>query len=567
MDLSYRARIASSFVFLACCPLFGAAKLRLDNTTVGPISIATGANGPTQTINASNAGDGALGLSASSNANWLSPTIAAFQPCGLLGNCNPIRISLNAASLAKGTYTGMVTISDPNAIDAPQTITVTVNVGGGVPDAITMYVPNNGTPVTQIFSTGGRVTPTVTQPPNGPSLSLALPSGGSFASTFSYTLTAQAGPGVAAQTYNGSMNVSGSPVANENKNVPITLNVTSQPVAVLSPASLSFRVAANAFKQTQYVFVNNPGSGTLTISGATPSTASGGSSWLTATAGPGYVGITVDPTGLQPNTYTGSVAIASNAANAAVNVPVTFAVVASAPPVVRAGAVVNNATFSGDTLAQGDFPALFGEQLTNGDAIVATNAPYPTSAGGATVYINDQPVPVYYVSANQINFLVPYETRTGDGTLRVDRDGQRGNTVSIRIAPTSPKLLLAANVKGEKVSTALGGALIPVRPGDVLVMYGFGFGATSPAVPTNTATPASPLSYVPGTNNVFFGFGGLFQNPVSTAPQFIGLSPTFISAFYQINVQIPANAPLGPAVPVYIQGNVGTTNQLLLNIQ
>jgi uncharacterized protein (TIGR03437 family) len=566
VDLSYRISVASSFIFLACCPLFGAAKLRLDNTALGPISVATGANGPTQTVNASNAGDGALGLSATSSVTWLSPTVNAFGSCGLLGDCNPIKIALNTASLAKGTYTGLITVSDPNAVDAPQTISVTVNVGGGVPDSITLYIPNNGTPVSQSFSTGGRVTPTVNQPAGGPTLSLALPSGGSFAGTFTYTLTAQASSSVAAQTYNGSIVVAGSPVVSENKTVPVTLNVTSQPIASLSSANLSFRVAANAFKQTQYVFVTNPGAGTLTISGATPTTTSGGSSWLTATPGPGYVGITADPTGLQPGNYAGSVAIASNAANSTANVPVSFTVLAASPPVVRPG-VVNNATFSGDTLAQGDFPALFGEQLTAGDALISSNAPYPTTLGGATVFINNQPAPLYYVSATQINFLIPFEAQTGDGTLRVDRDGQRGNTVSIKIAPSSPKLLLAANQAGQKVSVAEGGALLPVHAGDYLVLYGFGFGATVPAVPTNTATPASPLSNVPGTNNVFFGVGGLFQNPVSTPPQFIGLAPTYISAFYQINVQIPVNAPKGSAVPVFIQGAVGTTNSLLLNIQ
>jgi uncharacterized protein (TIGR03437 family) len=488
----------------------------------------------------------------------------------LLGNCNPIKIALNTASLAKGAYTGIVTIADPNAIDAPQNITVTVNVGGGVPDSITLYVPNNGTPVSQSFSTGGRVTPTVNQPAGGPTLSLALPSAGSFASTFSYTLTAQASSSVATQTYNASLVVSGSPIANENKTVPVTLNVTSGPVASPSPASLSFRVATNAVKETKYLLVNNPGAGKLTISGATASTTSGGATWLTAAPDAsyaGYVDITADPTGLQPGDYTGSVAIASNAANATVNVPVDFTVLAAGPPVVTPGAVVNNATFTSDTLAQGDFPALFGEQLTTGNALTSSNAPYPTTLGGATVNINGQPAPIYYVSANQINFLIPFEATPGDGTLQVVRDGQTGNTVSIKIAPSSPKLLLAANQAGQVVSAAQGGAVLAVHSGDYLVLYGFGFGATNPPVPTNTATPASPLSYVPGTNNVFFGTGGLFENPVSTPPQFIGLSPTFISAFYQINVQIPVNAPKGSAVPMYIQGDAGTTNQLLLNIQ
>ena len=583
MDLRYRVRVASSFVFLISLPVFGAAQLRLDKTAFGPLSVAAGSNGATQTVNATNAGDTPLNLSATSSVTWLSPTVKSFQPCGLLGNCVPISIGLNTAGLAKGAYTGIVTVSDPNAIDAPQNITVTVNVGGGVPDAITLYDPTNGNPASQSFSTGGRVTPTLNQAPGGPTMSLALPGGGSFASTYSYTLTATAGAGVAEKSYTGSMVVAGSPVASENKTVPITMNVTSQPVAVpstdqlntLGPAGVSVRIAQNAVKQTVVVYVYNQrvffgdGSGDASktfvdVTAATASTSTGGG-WLGATFGKGYVALTLDPTGLQPGSYKGSVAGTATAANSSLTIPVNFDVIAAGPPVVSA--VQNNATFTSGVFAQGDFPAIKGEQFTAGNPVIATNAPYPASAGGATVYINDQPAPLYYVSPNQINFLIPYEAALGDGTLRLDRDGQRGNTVSIKIAPSSPKLLLAANQAGAVVSDAQHGAIVPVHAGDYLVMYGFGFGPTVPPVPTNTATPATPYSLVPGTNTVFFGLQGLFQKPVGVPPGFIGLAPTFISAFYQINVQIPADAPTGPAVPMYVQGDAGTTNQLLLNIQ
>ena len=59
---------------LALLPLLGAqsayaqAKLRLTETALGPISVATGSNGQTQTIEAFNAGTGALALSLSSKA-------------------------------------------------------------------------------------------------------------------------------------------------------------------------------------------------------------------------------------------------------------------------------------------------------------------------------------------------------------------------------------------------------------------------------------------------------------------------------------------------------------------
>lgn len=570
MDLKYRVTLAASFAVLACSPLFGAAKLRLQNTALPPISVPAGSNGTDQIVNAINAGDVPLNLSVASSATWMTASAGSLVSCGPIGRCYPITIKLNTASLAKGSYTGFVTVSDANAIDAPQNISVTVAIGGGVPDSMTMYVPVNGSGAAQTFFTGGRANTTVTAPAGGPSLTvdppaLSLPGGGSFEGTYTFTVNSTAGPGVGERAYTGSIAVSGSPVFGENKVVPVTINVTSQPIANLSAIN-PFRIAQGAAKQVQNILVSNAGAGTLSIAKADVTISSGGT-WLTATTGPNYVTLTADPAGLAPGNYQASVAITTNAANASSTVPVNLTILATAPPYTVYGGVVHNATFSNDPLAQGDFPAIFGEQFTTGGLVIASNVPYPTSAGGATVYLNDQPVPLYFVSAGQINFLIPFDAKIGDGTLRVDRDGQRGNTVTVTIKARSPKLLVATNQQGQQVAYALSNALRPVKAGDFITLYGFGFGPTVPASVVNTASSTSSLVYVPGTNTAYFGRSTFPITAVPVTPQFLGLAPGFVTSFYQINVQVPANAPKGAAVPVYILGDAGNTNELLLNIQ
>ena len=568
MDLNRsRLVVLSTLISLSIgAHLYAAPKLRLDKTTIGPISIATGANGPSQTVNANNAGDQPLHLTATSSASWLSATVQPIQSCGTLGaNCSPIIVNLSTQSLAKGTYTGTLTISDPNAIDAPQTITVTVFVGGGIPDNLTFYVPSNGTPVTQSFSAARAVSTTVSQP-GQVSLSVAAPSAGSFATIFPYTVTAKANVGTADGSYNGSILVTGSSIGAENKTVPVTLNVTSQPIASPSQPG-KFRIAQGASKQLQYIVVSNASGGTLAVSNASAVTTSGGN-WLTTSVVSGiYVGATADPAGLAPGTYNATVTIASNAANSTITVPIELNVLATGPPVARPFGVVNNATFEpGAQLAQGDLPAIFGEQFTTGD-VQLPGLPLPTSAGGATVYLNDVAVPIYYLSATQINFLIPVDAKVGEGVIRVDRDGQRGNSISVIIAKSAPKLTIAVTQSVQVVSTPFGGPSTPVTAGQVVTIYGVGFGQTTPPVATGQQAPSNPLAMVPGLNNlVYFGAGGLFKNPVSQVPQFIGLTPGGIG-LYQINVQIPANAPKGAAVPVFIQGDVGTSNILNFNIQ
>lgn len=565
MDLKKSTFVFASVLCLtAASNAFAAAKLRLETTALGPIPVAQNQNGPALRVNASNAGDAALNLSASSSASWLSATPQASQSCGTLGNCIPIAINLNTASLAKGSYTATITISDPAAIDAPQNISVTVLVGGGVPDSLTFFVPANGGAVSQSFTAARTIATNISQPSSA-SLSIAAPSGGSLATNISYTVTALANAGAAPGNYTGSITTAGSTIASENKTIPVSVNVSSGPIA--SPSALApFRIALGSAKQTQNVSVANQGSGTLTVSTVTAN--STGGAWLTATNTNGVIAVTADPSGLTPGDYTGSVTIASNAANASVTVPVQLSVLAAGPPVAYANSVVSNATFQpGGTLAQGDLPAVFGEQFTAGDAVAASSLPWPTSLGGTTVFVNDQPVPVYFVSTGQINFQIPFDAAPGDATLRVDRNGQRGNTVSLRIAKAAPRFLIAVNEQGAVVSSPFGGPVNPVKAGTVVVIYSLGFGQTNPPVVTAQAAPSNPLALVPGTNFVYFGTGGLFSNPVRTTPSYVGLTPGS-SGLYQVNVQIPPDAPKGSAVPVFLQGDVvGSTNSLLFNIQ
>src|SRR5207253_5662661 len=137
---------------------------------------------------------------------------------------------------------------------------------------------------------------------------------------------------------------------------------------------------------------------TLTISTVTASTTSGGNFLTAQAASTGTaVAITVDPTGLSPGAYLGTIAVASNAANNALSIPIELDVVPVSAPITKVGGVVNNATFKGgEAVAQGDIVALFGDQLIPGDAVSASSLPLGSSLGGAQVFVNDKPAPVYF---------------------------------------------------------------------------------------------------------------------------------------------------------------------------
>ncbi|HEX4593271.1 MAG TPA: hypothetical protein VH157_03300 [Bryobacteraceae bacterium] len=538
--------------FIRCCGfvitltftsmLSAAPRLGLTQTAL-TVAVVPGQNGPAQSIDASNLGDGALNLSAKSSVSWLTASIGSPHSCSLKGNCIPVQIALQTSALTKGTYTGTVTVSDPNAVDSPQFVTVTALVGGNVPDKLEYFVPPNGS-ASSSFTTGGPVSANVSN--NAPWLAIASNGMGSFqfGVPVPYQVTATAQSGMASGDYNGSIAISGSSFAPDNKSVPVLLHVTTQPILVANPPTISFRIAQSANKQTAFVVTANGGQGTLTISGVTAAASPG--TWLSAQTVSGnaaLVSIVADPTGLSPNTYQGTVTIASNAVNSSVTIPVQLNVVAQTPPIAAAGGVVNNGTFGGgEPLAQGDIAALFGDQFTYGDPQQATGLPLPTNLGGTQVLVNGQPAPVYYVSPSQINFEIPIDAVTDDAIVQVVRNGQTGNTAYLNIKDRVPRFITnggayAIMTTPDNVLTGL--PTHPVKAGDVVVIYMIGLGPTSPVVSSGTASPVSPLAVIdPTTTQACFGIQSPFSPTPCATPQFVGLTPGFVG-LYQVNLAIP----------------------------
>jgi flagellar hook assembly protein FlgD len=76
----------------------------------------------TQNVLISNKGSGILNWSASSNVSWLN-----FSPSSGIG-ASVFSVSANPSGLAAGIYTGTITITDPNASNSPQSISVRLQV-------------------------------------------------------------------------------------------------------------------------------------------------------------------------------------------------------------------------------------------------------------------------------------------------------------------------------------------------------------------------------------------------------------------------------------------------------
>jgi uncharacterized protein (TIGR03437 family) len=542
--------------------------LRLVNSVVGPVSAAVGTAPAAQTLEAYNAGDGSLTLAATvdPSVTWLSAAVGTARACTTTtaaSSCIPLNFTFKTTSLTAGIYTAAITISDANhAVDSPQVVMVTVQMGGAVPNSIGQTQPvylAPGSAVSIPFSTNAMLNGHATTQSGGNWLSLALEGTGSFRFVLPYQINISALSGMAPGTYSGTLVTSGSTFAPDNKTIPVTMQVTTQPIAVPSVNQINLVLAQGA-PAIAYPFIpalslSNTGAGSITVSGV--------SATGTGVSATNYMGlglVTVDPTGLAPGSYTGSVVVACNAVNCPVTVLVNFQVVAQAPPSINYQGAVNNATqIPGETVSPGDWMALLGTQLSLDPFTQASVVPLPTMLADVTVTVNGEAAPLDYTSYGQIAFQMPTDTPVGTALVQVQRAGQASNTVSVPVAARAPRIVVITDDCATGCN--LRNAATPASPGDTIVLWAYGLGPTDPPVAAGAAPPADPPLVTPQPLvNIGGGPGSIDVTPVFAGMTEIGL--------YQINVTIPlVGSPMGVVPVSLVFPDSIVSNQIQILIQ
>ena len=558
-------------VFLTSSVLQAAPMLRLVASTVGPIQLASAGATNTQTLEAYNAGDGSLSLTFSSSQTWVTAAAGAARRCvttSAAATCTPIAFTINTSGLPQGLSSAIVTVSgDASTVDAPQTVVVLVRIG-----PVDAYVAPGGTRDVA-FATSSYVNASAKTTDGANWLTVVNNGAGSFRFNYPYVVHLQPPATMPGGTYSGSFTLTGSSNPTDNQTIPVTMRLTTQPIAVTSasttfgpqpaPGALVIRLAQGAPALT-YPFdpvinVGNAGQGSL--SAQTPVITG---SWLKPD--PLVAGFyAIDPTGLSVGDNQGSVAFPSNAVNGTVTVPIDLQIVAKGNPLIYYQGVLDNATFiPGDTVAQGDILVVKGEQLSF-QAPTYLNVPLPATSGGTAVLVNGTACPLFYTSYGQIAFQLPYDVSPGTALIQVKRDdGAVSNLASITIAPRAPRLLVTVEPdadcpSGTPPGLCINSAAHPARAGDVLTVYAIGFGPTNPIVAAGAAAPSTePLGRVSQPLSVGFGFG-FFATEV--APLYAGLTPT-AAGLYQVNVSVPTGLTPG-AVNMTVSFTGGVVSNVL----
>ena len=247
------------------------------------------------------------------------------------------------------------------------------------------------------------------------------------------------------------------------------------------------------------------------------------------------------------------------------NVPV-----GGAPDITAAGVVSAAAPALASPLVPGSIYSLYARNLAP-STVVAGSAPLPYTLGGAVLEISGIPAPLSFVSPNQANFQVPWDLEGHNrASLTAYNGTQASVTLLLNVAVVAPAIFTmngrgtgqgAVLIAGTGVLAAPVGAFPgsrPARPGDFLEIYATGLGPVSRLQTNGTPKPVTTAPAVSRTPSVTIGGA-----PATVL--FSGLAPNAVGV-YQINVQVPAGAATGDAVPVVMSLTGTTSNAVTIAI-
>jgi uncharacterized protein (TIGR03437 family) len=259
--------------------------------------------------------------------------------------------------------------------------------------------------------------------------------------------------------------------------------------------------------------------------------------------------------GSQSGEISGDAFVARIAGLATTSGPVITAVVSgtSAPPGIAPNSWI--------TIAGADLSSTTGTWTV-------TNGQLPISLDGVTVTVGGQPGYINYVSPTQINLVAP-NIGTGPTQVKVTNSLGTSPAFSSTSATFSPAFFLwpggyAVATRSDfslaiKNGTFAGLTTTPAKPGDVLILWGTGFGPTTPSAPVGEVVPANATYSTKDSVTVTVGKTAATVYGAALAPGF--------AALYQVAIQVPTTLANGDYPVVATIGGVSSPATTLLTVE
>jgi uncharacterized protein (TIGR03437 family) len=366
-------------------------------------------------------------------------------------------------------------------------------------------------------------------------------------------------------TYNGTITITAPGASNSPQTVAVSLTVTSAPTISVSPSLLNYSYQSGGNPpQVQVVSVSASAAATFTA------VASGGS-WLsvspTSGTAPASLSVSVNPAGLNPGTYNGTITVSgANGATGSTTINVTLTVTAALPSIKS---VTNAASYATGAVSPGEIVTIFGTAIGPAAGAYATTDPatgkLATTIGGVQVLFGGIAAPMIYASSTQVSAVAPYEMApVASPSVWIKYAGQTSNGYQLTSAATAPGLF-TQNSSGSgpgailNQDNSLNGPGNPAAKGSIVQVYLTGEGQTSPQGVTGAVTTATlpPPQVTPAPLLPI----GVLINGQPALYVYAGEAPGLVAGMMQLNMQIPSDALSGNlSITVSIGGNTSQSN-------
>ena len=225
--------------------------------------------------------------------------------------------------------------------------------------------------------------------------------------------------------------------------------------------------------------------------------------------------------------------------------------------------ITNIASGTPGALAPNTLASIYGTNLSfvtraiSQNDIQAGKLPIELPGTGVLVYVDGWPAHLYLVSPEQVNFLVPCNLEAAEVTIQVFRVGTVGPAVRLKLREAAPALftLDANHVLASKLDYSLVTATTPSRPGEWVILWATGLGSVAPPTTYGKLPPeAASLEKI--------GDFRVLLDGVAVTPErvgYAGLAPGY-AGLYQINLRLPASAPVNPEVRIAIGDDISPPN-------
>ena len=220
----------------------------------------------------------------------------------------------------------------------------------------------------------------------------------------------------------------------------------------------------------------------------------------------------------------------------------------AAPVILAVIPIVEDKTLA--TFAPGELVEIYGTNLAKVTTALDgwPGGSLPDHLNGVTVSVGGHTARLLYVSPGQLDAAFPFETPTGSPPITANNGNAPSAAVSLNVAAIAPALY---STVFKNADFSIVGATNPAKAGDIVVVYGTGFGQTTPVLSTGQTVPAGPPFFNTATVTATVG-GQTAKVDYSIA------APPYVAGLYQVALTVPSGLAPGTAPVVVSAGGLAS---------